>query len=187
MRTAARHRSSRRRTQALGTLAVAAGGALCAVEMRQLRRGAETLREGYRAGSQRENAVFNVLLAFAGTLGAARATTYSIRRGTGPFGNLVVGRRHIHHFVPGIALALAAGGTSIALQDEDVDKWLAIPFGTGAALVLDEAALLLDLEDVYWSERGVLSVQISLGAAALLGCAGLAARLARRADAGTVS
>jgi hypothetical protein len=176
--------SKRRTTQALGTVAFVAGGALCAVELRHLRRGAETLREGYRAGSQRENAVFNVLVAFAGTLGAARATTHSIRRGVGPLHDMVVGRRHIHHFVPGIAMALFAGGTSIALQDEAVDKWLAIPFGAGSALVLDEAALLLDLEDVYWSERGVLSVQISLGAAALLGCVGLAARLARRARPG---
>ena len=35
-------------------------------------------------------------------------------------------------------------------------------------LTLDEAALLLDLRDVYWTREGVLSVQVSLGATAIL-------------------
>jgi hypothetical protein len=189
----AKARASQRRTRALGALALAAGGGLCAVELRHLARRADgppghataaALRAGYHAGSARENAVFNVLIAFAGTLGAARTVTHLIRHGAAPFGNMVVGRRHIHHFVPGIAMALVAGGASIGLRHEELDKWLAIPFGAGAALVLDEAALLLDLEDVYWSRRGVLSVQISLGAAALLGGAGLGVRLVRRGEDG---
>ena len=41
-----------------------------------------------------------------------------------------------------------------------LDKYLAFPFGVGVALVLDESALLLELDDVYWTEEGVLSVQI---------------------------
>jgi hypothetical protein len=171
----------------LGALALAAGGGLCAVELRHLRSGraatheaVNVLRDGYRAGSARENAVFNVLVAFIATFGAARSVTFLIRSGIGPFGNVVIGRRHIHHFVPGIVVALAAGAASIAMQNEDLDKWFAIPFGAGAALVLDEAALLLDLEDVYWSKRGVVSVQLTLGTAALLGCVGLAVRVVRR-------
>jgi len=60
---------------------------------------------------------------------------------------------------------------------------MAIPFGAGAALVLDEAALLLELEDVYWSERGVLSLQLSFAAIAGLAALALALRLLRRGEA----
>jgi len=196
---------SRRRTEALGTLALSTVGILCIVELKHVwRRGSaassaqagryveagrtaarETLgviREGYHAGSTRENAVFNMLVGFAATFGAARAVTYLIRAGIGPFDNLVVGRRHIHHFVPGILVALAAGGTSIGMRREELDKWLAVPFGAGAALIFDEVALLLALEDVYWSEEGIVSVQLTLAAAALIAGIGLAVRLMRRGE-----
>ena len=140
------------------------------------------LREGYHAGSTRENAVFNMLAAFAVTFGAARTITHSIRAQTGPFNNVMIGRRHIHHFVPGLLVAFATGGLSIGMRHEELDKWLAVPFGAGLALVLDEAALLLELEDVYWSRKGVLSVQITLGTAALLATLGIAVRLVRRGE-----
>jgi hypothetical protein len=123
-----------------------------------------------------------MLVAFTATFGAARAVTHIIRTGRGPFANLMVGERHIHHFVPGILVAFGAGGTSIGLRREELDKWLAVPFGAGVALVFDEAALLLALEDVYWSEQGVVSVQITLGTAALMASLGLAARLVHRGE-----
>ena len=45
-----------------------------------------------------------------------------------------------------------------------------MPFGTGVALTLDESALLLKLDDVYWTEEGIVSVQITLASlAAALG------------------
>jgi hypothetical protein len=168
--------ASERRTEALGALALGATGALCAVELRH-RGGIARIRAGYRAASTRENAVFNALAAFLATLGATRAITHLIRSGSGPFRNVTIGTQRIHHFVPGILISFLAGGLSIGLRHEELDKWLAVPFGGGVALVLDEAALLLELEDVYWSRKGVLSVQISLGAAALLACLGLVARL----------
>jgi hypothetical protein len=176
-------------------------GALCALEIRSVARRGSThtgnllqaqravtretvavLREGYHAGSTRENAVFNMLAAFAVTFGAARTITYGIRSQTGPFKNVVVGGRHIHHFVPGLLVAFATGGLSIGMRHEELDKWLAVPFGAGMALVLDEAALLLELEDVYWSRKGLLSVQIVLGTAALLATLGIAVRLVRRGE-----
>jgi hypothetical protein len=142
------------------------------------------IREGYRETSARENAVLNMLVAFLVTFAGARTTTYLIRSGRrfGPMGNVVVGRRHIHHFVPGIVLALVAGTASIAVRDEQLDKWLAIPFGAGAALILDESALLLELEDVYWSEEGVLSLQIAFAGAALLAVAALVGHLLHRGE-----
>ena len=69
----------------------------------------------------------------------------------------MVGDRHIHHFLPGGILALAAGGVAIGTKGDKLDKYLAFPFGVGVALVLDESALLLELDDVYWTEEGVLS------------------------------
>ena len=72
----------------------------------------------------------------------------------GPFRNLRVGRRHIHHFVPGIVLAFAAGAAAILTRDEGLEPKLAVPFGVGMGLTLDESALLLELDDVYWTPRG---------------------------------
>jgi hypothetical protein len=50
------------------------------------------------------------------------------------------------------------------------------------ALTLDESALLLKLDDVYWTEDGIVSVQISLAAVALLSALALALRLLRRGE-----
>ncbi len=140
------------------------------------------LRAGYRSGSADETAVLNLFLAFGLTFAAARVVTHSIRRGSGPFRNVRIGRRHIHHFVPGIVLALGAGGASIALRSEPLDRWLALPFGTGAALIIDETALLIELEDVYWSKEGVLSIDVGFGATTVLAILALVIRLVRRGE-----
>ncbi len=140
--------------------------------------------EGYRSGSPRENTLLHLLLSFSLTFGAARATTHAIRRwGTvGPLGHMKLGKRHIHHLVPGIVLAFVTGLASIIGDDEVFEQWLAIPFGAGAALTLDEAALLIELEDVYWSERGVVSVQVTLAAMALLASGELVRRALTRGE-----
>ncbi len=154
--------------------------------------GAEAAREtvevvvaGYRSGTVREHALLNLFVSYAATAAVARAATHSIRRrgSFGPFRNARVGGRHIHHFIPGIALAFLSGGISIASREEALDPWLALPFGVGTALTLDEAALLVELEDVYWSEEGVLSLQVSLGTVALLGALTLGLRIVRRGEA----
>jgi hypothetical protein len=139
---------------------------------------------GYQRTPARETALHNLLAAFTITFGIARLSAHAIRaRGAwGPFRNVNLGRRHIHHFVPGIVLALLGGGASILSRDENLDQWFALPFGAGLALTLDESALLLDLEDVYWTEAGVLSVQITLGALGLLSTVALALRMLRRGE-----
>ena len=144
----------------------------------------EVALEGYRATPERETALLQVLASFVLTFGFVRTTTYVIRsRGEfGPFREVRVGRRHIHHFVPGIVLAFLAGGASVISRDERLDEWLAVPFGVGVGLTLDESALLLQLEDVYWTEEGVVSVQITLAAIALLGSVAIALRLLRRGE-----
>jgi hypothetical protein len=196
-----------RRTQVMGAVAIAGVVGAGAVELTRVwRRGsaplpAETddlfeaagtatletiavVREGYKATSNRENAVFNLLVSFSATFGITRASTALIRKGKGygVFRNLTIADRRVHHFVPGILLALGSGGTSISVRRKSVDRWLALPFGVGAALILDEAALLLELDDVYWTEKGVLSLQVSFGAISLLAAIALGVRLLYRGE-----
>ena len=140
---------------------------------------------GYREMPRRENALFNLLASLVGSFSLARGVTYLLRRRrrVGPFRNLHIGERHIHHFVPGILLAFGAGAAGILTDNEQIEPRLALAFGTGMGLTLDESALLLELDDVYWSREGVLSVQITLAAMALISATVLAARLLRRGEA----
>ncbi|HWK25209.1 MAG TPA: hypothetical protein VNS09_01520 [Solirubrobacter sp.] len=144
-----------------------------------------TLREGYAVSRTRENALFNMLASFTVAFGITRGITWTIRTkgGLGPIKDVVVGDRHIHHFLPGGILALAAGGVAIGTKGEKLDKYLAFPFGVGVALVLDETALLLELDDVYWTEEGVLSVQIAFAAIAMLSALAYLIRMLRHGEA----
>jgi hypothetical protein len=128
------------------------------------------LREGYRVSSTREDALLTMAASFMFTFAMTRAITHGIRvRGRlGPIRDITAGGRHIHHFVPGAMLSLIAGGLAIAIRPEGPDRWLALPFGMGIALVADEAALLFELQDVYWSEEGILSIEIAFATMGLL-------------------
>jgi hypothetical protein len=142
------------------------------------------LREGYGVSRTRENSLFNMLASFTVAFGVTRSITWTIREkgGIGPIKDVVVGNRHIHHFLPGGILALAAGGLAIGTKGDKLDKYLAFPFGVGVALVLDESALLLELDDVYWTEEGVLSVQIAFAAIAMLSALAYLIRMLRHAQ-----
>ena len=139
---------------------------------------------GYREMPRRENALFNLLASFSVSFSLARGITYLLRRRerVGPFRSLRIGRRHIHHFIPGILLAFGSGAAAILTDNEDVEPKLAAVFGTGMGLTLDESALLLELDDVYWSREGVLSVQITLAAMSLISATALALRFLRRGE-----
>jgi len=208
LRRAPRRTLVERRTQGLAAVALLTTGAVAALEVRRVwRRGSaplptetehvieagvealgqtvEVAREGYRGGTARENALLNLLGSFTLTWALARTSTWAIRRRGGrfgPFRNVVLAEHHVHHFVPGIALAFAAGGASVVSRREEHDPWLAVPFGVGVALTLDESALLLRLDDVYWTEEGIVSVQITCAALALLSSLALLARLLRRGE-----
>ena len=70
---------------------------------------------------------------------------------------------HLHHMVVGNILALACGMFEIAFQPHDIGvDLLAIGFGTGAALILDEFALSVHLRDVYWTPEGRHSIEMSI-------------------------
>jgi hypothetical protein len=145
---------------------------------------AQVARAGYLEVSTRENALVNLLSSFVVTFLSARGITYLLRHRprVGPFRSVRVGRRHIHHFVPGIVIAFAAGAGGLVTRDEDIEARLAVPFGIGMGLTLDESALLLELDDVYWTREGLLSVQITLAVTALLASVALALRFLRRGE-----
>jgi hypothetical protein len=130
----------------------------------------EVIRAGFRPGQM-------VLLAFLIMFGCVRGYAHMVRRGIGP-GNLTIGATRIHHLVPGVFLLLGSGFVSVALDPEmPWFLWWLLPtaFGCGAALVLDEYALWLNLRDVYWAEEGRRSIDAVIVAAALGGMVALGA------------
>jgi hypothetical protein len=137
---------------------------------------------GYAATPRSETVLFNLLAGFLGSFVFVRLSTWGIRDQWGPFRNISVAGRHIHHFVPGILLAFGAGTTALLTDNDALEDRLAIPMGVGMGLTFDEAALLLDLRDVYWTREGLLSVQLSLGATAILSIAILTQRMLRRGE-----
>lgn len=98
-----------------------------------------------------------MLVAFGATFGITRFITHSIRVNRFSWlGNIEAGDTHIHHLVWGICLLLVAGVLAIVIQPPL--EVVGIVFGIGAALTLDEFALWLHLDDVYWSEQGRQSI-----------------------------
>ncbi len=138
-------------------------------------------RGGYEMTPRAETVLFNMLSGFIGAFALVRLSTYGIRVGWWP-GNVSVKGRHIHHFVPGILIAFGTGAAALLSADEEAELALAVPFGAGIGLTFDEAALLLDLRDVYWTREGLVSVQLSLGVSALLGATILGMRMLRRGE-----
>src|SRR5262245_11994633 len=86
-------------------------------------------------------------------------------------GNVTPGGLHIHHLVFGIILMMLAGFLGFAV--EPATPWFEVMagvFGVGMGLTLDEFALWLYLDDVYWSEEGRSSVDAVVFAAIVGGC-----------------
>jgi hypothetical protein len=137
---------------------------------------------GYAEAPRSETVLFNLLAGFLGSFAMVRISTLGIRDDWGPFRNVSVGGRHIHHFVPGILIAFASGTAALLTEDDELEDHLAVPMGIGMGLTFDEAALLLDLRDVYWTREGLLSVQLTLGASAILSIAILTQRMLRRGE-----
>lgn len=125
---------------------------------------------------------FLVAASFLATFAAARAATHLLRRRQSPAarethrgGGLRVGHVHVHHLVGGIALLLLTGYLAVARPRALPRERLAVLYGAGAALTLDEFALWLRLEDDYWAREGRESVD----AGVLAGAAFVVAALGR--------
>ncbi len=129
------------------------------------------------SGGSGHLAGFVALVAFLLSFGFIRMSTRLMRSPRVPWwpGSIKTGGIHVHHLVFGIVLLMLAGFLGFALQPES--PWLEIlaaGFGVGMGLTLDEFALWLHLEDVYWEEEGRRSVDAViiatlLGGALLLG------------------
>jgi hypothetical protein len=115
---------------------------------------------------------FLILVAFTISFGFIRTSAHLIRAQVSWWpGNVETkGGTHIHHLVWGILLLMIMGYLGLAVDLGS--PWLeltAIAFGVGIGLTLDEFALWLHLEDVYWSEKGRKSIDAVIIAASLIG------------------
>ncbi len=119
------------------------------------------LRKTYRGLlANKSNVHFLVLLSFLLTFGLVRLITNLQLRGYLPNQD---GPVHIHHLVFGIFLLLISGYAGISFWHyAKARHWVAVFFGIGAALTLDEFALWLFLDDVYWAKEGRASIDAVL-------------------------
>ncbi len=101
-------------------------------------------------------------VAFMITFLVTRKIVRNIKAGEGNLKDNVVGGVHIHHAVPGLVLMVVSGLTALGAQSIGWRSVAGVGFGIGLALVLDEFALILHLQDVYWSEQGRTSVNAVL-------------------------
>lgn len=129
-----------------------------------LRRVRVLYRHSFSRDRRRER-FFLASLGFFACFAIARALTHSMRGQAG--GGIAVwwGDTHVHHLVWGILLLLAVGyvwlheaGTGTRGLTRRMERTLALAYGVGAALTLDEFALWVMLEDVYWQKEGRMSV-----------------------------
>jgi hypothetical protein len=114
---------------------------------------------------------FLFFVAFLLTFGFIRTSTHMIRAQVSWWpGNVSVGGTHIHHLVWGILLILISGYIAVAIAPES--PWrevVAVFFGIGTGLTLDEFALWLNLKDVYWEKEGRKSIDAVIIASAVSG------------------
>jgi hypothetical protein len=125
-----------------------------------------------RLAESREERSFLASIGFFTAVFVVRALTFAIHNNIGPFHDVSMGGRHIHHLVWGILLLLTSGygwllevGTGSEGSLRWVGRMASLAYGVGAALTLDEFALWLNLRDVYWEREG----RESLEAMALFG------------------
>jgi hypothetical protein len=114
---------------------------------------------------------FLILLAFLGAFGFIRTSAHMIRAQVSWWpGNVETkSGTHIHHMVWGILLIMTMG--YLGLSADLGTPWLelvAIGFGIGLGLTLDEFALWLNLQDVYWADKGRQSIDAVIVATLML-------------------
>jgi hypothetical protein len=132
--------------------------------------------------------LFLASVSFFFTFLAVRLLVASITHHVGPFGYVEMGGRHIHHLVWGILLLLISGygtlaevGTGDSALSILASRLLALSYGIGAALTLDEFALWLNLDAMaYWSKQGRESIDAVVLFGALLAMGTWGAPLFRR-------
>jgi hypothetical protein len=119
--------------------------------------------------------MFLAAVSFFVTFLGVRLLVLSITHHVGPFGWVTVGGRHIHHLVWGIFILLGVGYAGVAEWGNRTtavsifySRLIAILYGVGSALTLDEFALWLNLQNDYWSPQGRESIDAVILFGALL-------------------
>ncbi|MFB7666807.1 hypothetical protein ACFC1R_23130 [Kitasatospora sp. NPDC056138] len=132
-----------------------------------------TLLDGYRTHvvAAHKQPLFLLLVGFICSFVMIRFSVRMIRAKVRWWpGNITPGGLHIHHMVFGLGFLLVGGiGVFATNGGHPWINWFGLAFGIGCGLVLDEFALILHLDDVYWSEQGRKSVD-----AVILGILGTA-------------
>lgn len=160
-----------------GTLILLGFVTVCAVVillLLHLTRAGRLLHE--RIPDRPHRRLFLASVSFFITFLGVRLLVYSITHHIGPFGWVMVGGRHIHHLVWGILLLLLVGyadmaeiGTKGTPASIFASRLIAIGYGIGAALTLDEFALWLNLDpEAYWTRQGRESIDAVILFGALL-------------------
>ncbi|WP_432089061.1 hypothetical protein [Streptomyces sp. bgisy095] len=106
---------------------------------------------------------------FALTFGGMRLLTWLIHIDVAGIGDVQAGGVHIHHYVWGILLLAVVGAAGLVERSARARAWMGLAYGVGMALVVDEAALLISLEDVYWDTEGWVSIALALAVIAVVG------------------
>jgi hypothetical protein len=114
-----------------------------------------------RLAESRRERLFVASVGFFTAVLVVRGITVAIHNNFGPFHDVSMGGRHIHHLVWGILLLLFSGygwllevGTGSEGSLRWVGRLMSMTYGVAAALTLDEFALWLNLRDVYWQREG---------------------------------
>jgi hypothetical protein len=115
----------------------------------------------HKIAETRRERLFLASLGFFTTALVVRGITLAIHHDIGPFHDVSMHGRHIHHLVWGILLMISVGYTwlnQIGTGADGCSHWTgritSMVYGVAAALTLDEFALWLNLRDVYWEREG---------------------------------
>ncbi len=135
---------------------------------------------GARSAPPFERAGFGALLSFAATIPISRTVNYVRERDrTAPALRSRIRRVisapqssdiRIHHFVPGVGVAFAAGGAAILTQEHRAFR-LSVPFGVGVGLALDELEVMVGRDNPYWGSQGFALAQSAVAGAGAMALA----------------
>ncbi|MCG8968973.1 MULTISPECIES: hypothetical protein [Streptomyces] len=106
---------------------------------------------------------------FALAFGGMRLLTWLIHIDVAGVGDVQAGGVHVHHYVWGILLLAVVGAAGLVKRSARARAWMGLSYGVGMALIVDEAALLISLEDVYWDTEGWVSIALAIALIAVVG------------------
>jgi hypothetical protein len=115
-------------------------------------------------------------LAFTVTFAIARLVTGFIKLGDRNTGNVTANGIHLHHYLWGMLLIIGVAIFGLVDRSPKARSWMGIALGIGLALVVDEAALLITLKDVYWQTQSWSAVAVAIVLVSVVGTVLVATR-----------